>query len=387
MDVVVLGPLSSASTWAFNVVRKILSSQPGKRVYSVFAEEAAAFLSHVPRPYDDCVVKAHALDAAFLALTDSPNCRVIVTTRDPLDIVASAQARFGLEPLRTLRSLSRTVASIRQLPETDRLLHLAYEQGAAQRAGSISQIAKFLGVLLPTGAAERIFEEFRHDNVKALIDARAQSPAHAFHPLPHHTTQWHLGHVSRDARSGDPACAQWKPAVEAAAALVGWRPDDAGKAFVRPELFQYGDHFADDSGRLVYCDGAARHVVYGPYLHLQPGVWEAKLRFHGVDDSPPLRLSLDAYAKIRLATTTLVVAPERAQDVVLRFDHFDHLEPVELRVETVADGRMGKFRFLGAELEHKGVGQRRDYLLSVAEATPEEAAVPFLPLARWFAVR
>jgi hypothetical protein len=253
----------------------------------------------------------------------------------------------------------------------------------------VSQIAKFLGVALSNGASEQIFDEFRNGSVKSLLDARAQSPAHTFHPLPHHATQWHLGHVGADgaARARESACARWKPVIEAAAPLVEWRPGDSGEAVVKPEMFQYADHLAEESGSLIYCDGSGRHVVYGPYLHLQPGVWDVKLRLCGVDDSPPLRLSLDAHAKFRLATTTVVVAPERPLDVILRFDHFDHLEPIEFRIETVSDGRMGKFRFLGAELTRKGDGQMRDYLTSVSEATPAKSRVPVSPLARWAGLR
>ena len=105
MLIITLGTQASASTWAFNVVRQLLAIHHPASI-SGYAEQGLELVRQLQAGAPHAVFKAHTLDLIMFNLVVATQAKVIVTSRDPRDVLVSPQERFGLELGVTARNLS-----------------------------------------------------------------------------------------------------------------------------------------------------------------------------------------------------------------------------------------------------------------------------------------
>jgi hypothetical protein len=338
------------------------------------ASEANIFLANVPHIYDYAVIKTHYLDRAFINYMVARQPKIILTCRDPFDTIVSFSRRFKVEYIDVLRNITNTIASVHEIVDCQDVMTLSYEERFTDSPETLGELAEFLDIAVDPLKLSEIFAEFSGDNVQALLETRSGKGENAFFPLALHKTQLHPRHLGdRSLGVGSAVLSpEFKQSALQVLATCAVPPYEYGSvagsvSHWRPSLFSYHEHFDGESEYIVLCDGAGRHVVWGPYVHIHPGIWRATIRLHGVEDSPPLLLRLEVVSKYSVAASTAVVKPGEAAETTLEFDHFDHLDPLEFRIESIPDGRIGKFKFLGVVLQYMGPGAGADYRLAVKD--------------------
>lgn len=362
MLVITLGTIASGSTWAFNVVRALFA-QSRPNAVSLSAGDASDLFNNVPAGSHDVIVKAHYLDRWLLTLASLFEAKIVVTTRDPRDSLVSQRERFGATLQEAIRDLSRSSATLAMIDGSLPLLNLRYEDRFMDDVTTVERIASFLE--LPVGKAERdlIFDENRPEAVARKVDrwlSLGKLKALGFDE----TSHWHEGHV------GDGECGKWRQrlAPDDQEAVIGALGSDLShfeppkSIFWSPKLFTYFDERSGADTETFECRGEEQPFFWGPYQHLPAGRWRIAPRIELEGQDCPITVRIDTFIPvpgrdvIALRIINLPAAsPER---LVMEFDHHDHLEPLELRLSAIADGRCGRIRFRGADLSWLGPSER-----------------------------
>lgn len=353
MIIVALGSYSSGYTWIFNVIRSIISSISDKSI-SFYSDNSNDALHKCSGEPDHVVIKSHSLDQDFFTLIRVSGAKVVVSTRDPRDSYVSLSQRFGYTDAELINQISRSF-TVSALARADlNCLNFIYEDGFTEDPQSIDRIAEYLGIPLDASTSSTIFALHSRDSVKSRVRQLEEQghDAHWFDPATH----WHPGHV------GDGQIGKWRYALSTERAIVlndalsayyDGRYRDAEKILWRSSLF----HFADGrnpvgESELLQATDVDENLVYGPYLFLPPGRWQAQFLLSPSQravSAASLRIdigasgpALDLYAMKKIR-----VSIERKHMPTLEFDHSDHLRPVEARVHAASGGPPTDFYFSG----------------------------------------
>jgi hypothetical protein len=363
MLAITLGTPASGSTWVFNVVRALFAiARPA--AMSLAAGDAADILNNIPIGTEDAIVKAHYLDRAMLTLASLFDAKIIVTTRDPRDSVVSQRERFGASLNDAMADLTRSFSSIAMLDPSVAALTLRYEDRFMDTGDTIADIAHFLSVSVSRLEIDRILKELRPERVTRKIDRWLPS-AKTRNRDYDSESHWHAGHV------GDGESGKWQQRLEpdAQGAVMGaLRPHMSGdwrEGIVEwsSKLFHRDERC---SGIELECEGEERGLIWGPYLHLPAGRWRVTPRIESCSPSQPISIRVDTFIPvagrevIALRVVNLPVSSE--ERMIMEFDHYNHLEPVEIRIASIADGRRGRIMFSGVELRWLGKSERLDFL-------------------------
>jgi len=385
--VLISGPYSTASTWVYNVVSSIYSSFVAEESFALYAGDASYLLANTPLRFDNLIIKAHFFDNNLIRVLTRFDTRIIVTSRDPADIVVSYHRRSNNEILHIIRDISRSWASITEARTLFPALTLRYENCFTSTRSSLDAITSFLGREVSDSKLDAIFENHQIDTLRKSLSSENSDHALSITHSPDHKTQWHLDHIG-DGRVGKgkeilpstlvqslshafwahPAshsihakCKSFTGREMAHSTLVD-QPVEGSICWTAP-LFSYGDDRREiGAGAVIACDGGERYLVYGPYLYLQTGVWRAYLKINSLNSSPPLRLRVDVMDGFSIVAKTILINGNAVFTPELEFDHIDHLTPLEIRIISIPDGRSGSFVFSGAELVRLGPTNHADRL-------------------------
>jgi len=368
MLIIALGSIASGSTWAFNVARLLLKNARSN-THSLSSAEAIELLNNIPSGPGDVLVKAHWIDQPFVSLASLSHARIIITTRDPRDSFVSHRERFGAALQEAVRDLSRTSATLGMLPLTARTLWLKYEDGFTDDPETVARIASFLDLNLDGAILRSIYDELRPERVARAIDravARGSMEEHGFDD----STHWHLSHV------GDGGCGKWRHRLQPddQEAVIGALGTDFSTGetsptiFWSPKLFTYYDERAGTSEEWLSCNGEEQPLIWGPYLHLVAGRWQIRPLVRLEDEDQPVTIRVDTFIPVPgrdvlalRAVSLPVTSPDR---LTMEFDHHDHMDPIELRISSIGDRRIGSLRFSGVELTRLGPSERRQRIIA-----------------------
>jgi hypothetical protein len=220
------GMYASGSTWAYNVMRALVTAQSAAGVTARFANTAAD-LAGMGDAAKDHVIKTHDLPDDAAALLHAAKPRVVVTIRDPRDAVASLMTYQHYPFQLALDATARSARFVTAVAERTGALLLRYESGFPDELATVDRIAAAIGIPPDPAAHEAAFASFRRDAVERFIGGLESLPqAHhdprsgdVFDP----ETQWHKHHAGRTGEVG-----RWRgklmigqpAAIEAA--LAGW---------------------------------------------------------------------------------------------------------------------------------------------------------------------
>jgi len=359
--VLTVGTQASASTWVFNVVRAIFTLYRPEAL-SDMAERGAYALRCLGRGAQDVVFKAHTVDQDLINLALLAEAKVIVTSRDPGDILVSQADRFGYDFKLAAAHLSHSLASIASLPPELDVLYLRYEDGFFDSISTVFDIANFIETPVSSAEAEAIAASLTSSAIASHIDDWMTINGVTDGSHWEADTHWHPGHLGdgkvgkwRDRLSND----QQNAMASALAPLdVGQRWSDHAIVW-QPELF----HFTPIEGTHdLEVDGRSRPLVHGPYFHLPAGLWRMTPLLEIVSGGP-LCVKIDVFTLadgrgvLELKTVTLPTS--HLGRLACEVDVVDHGHPLELRIESAADGQKGRLRFLGVRLEQVGESDGR----------------------------
>jgi len=196
--VLAAGLYGSGSTWAYNVVRRLLDDAPG-----AFADQDVD-LPDTAAEAPVLVVKSHLPDASMRAFVRQRGVPVVLTVRDPRDALASMRQRFAVPHLDLRQALVVSADRLCALVEACAPLVLRYEDGFTRTSGTVRRIADFLGVTVSAPRVDAIHDGLLPSRVAADIATLSAEGAFGEDPGPlaaDPLTQWHAGHVG-DGRVG-----------------------------------------------------------------------------------------------------------------------------------------------------------------------------------------
>ena len=366
MLVIALGTIASGSTWAFNVARGVFARVRPQAV-SLSVGHASDLLANISPDFRDVIVKAHFLDNWLLTLAALFQAKVIVTTRDPRDSLVSQRERFGATLHEAVTDLTRSAATLATLHESVPVLRLRYEDGFMNRPETVERIAAFLELPIDRGEAGCIFDEYRAENVTRAVD-RWQSTGKLKETGYEAATHWHEGHV------GDCVSGKWRQRLrsddqEAVMGAVGSDLLDSAipeEIYWSPKLFTYFDERSGSSAEMLNCNGEEQALLWGPYQHLPTGHWRISPQITLDTPAQPLSIRVDTFIPVQgrevLALRVINLPASSPERLVMEFDHYNHLDPIELRISSIGDCRQGRITFRGAELKRLGPSERTECL-------------------------
>jgi hypothetical protein len=202
-----LGMYASASTWTFNVARRILGEVPGAPALSIFM---ANHETTIPPSNPGAVqlIKSHEIeDSRLLAELARRSARIIVTVRDPRDAVASmmaAQPTHSFE--HALDLVARSAMLCREFAADQRTLLLDYESRFFERPEVVADLARHMACQVEVCAAREIFDALMRTEVEKYIANLPGLPGVLENPesgdLLDPVTHWHSHHAGRTGEIG-----------------------------------------------------------------------------------------------------------------------------------------------------------------------------------------
>jgi hypothetical protein len=204
MIVLCNGMPRSASTWSFNVCRRLFQLlRPQDSLCARYDENIAEVVDPLMGAYDHLVLKSHSLDERGRELCLSGQAVAIYTHRDPFDATCSIMAMFGRSFEDALESVRQSL-DLREFHQANGHAHVvAYDSIRNAPLEAIVGIAQHLG-LNPSGdQLDRIVRETSIDAMRAIADQVAtgrgavRTPKSMYDP----ETHVHRNHI-RDGGSG-----------------------------------------------------------------------------------------------------------------------------------------------------------------------------------------
>lgn len=323
------------------------------------------------------VFKTHSPDQDLLNLAIITRAKIIVTSRDPRDVLVSQQERFGEDFRSATCNLARSLVAIASLPPIAETLHLRYEDGFTANLQTVRLIADFIDVPATADECAMIFEFMSSSAVASrILNWMTANPARDPKEWDS-ATHWHPTHI------GDGVIGKWHerlPQAQADSAEGALLPFDVGRDWRKSEIFWRADLFhgsiAEDGIISVEVDGTARTAVYGPYLTLPVGRWriDPLIKASAME---PITVKLDAitisgtHETLELKTVTL--PGSSMERIALEIDVVDHTHAMEVRLSTIEGGPHGNLLFSGVRLRYIGE--------SLACRTPSivQASLPSTP--------
>ena len=201
---------SSASTWLFNVVRKVTEAlNPDRQVAAGFVFSPANFA--VARdPVRLAIIKSHETEPAAADELGRVATSIFVSIRDPLDAIASLMTYQGHSFDKALELVEASARLCGRFAHDPRTVLLRYESGFVDDPGTPPLIASQLGGTLVPQDQDRIFGETRREAVEQYIRGIDKMPTTLWSretgDYLDPATHWHRHHANRTGEVGRWQC-------------------------------------------------------------------------------------------------------------------------------------------------------------------------------------
>ena len=201
-----LGMYASGSTWVFNVLLLVAQAlAPDRPRVSKFVSSAAD-LGNLEAGERLVFVKTHDTDKAAAAALEKVARLIVVSIRDPLDVVASAVQYQRMPFAKALAITEASALQCARFAADKRALLLRYESGFVDDPTTLDRIAARMGGVLAPAERARIFAATRRDEVERYIATIPKKPGVLIHrptgDLLDPATHWHTHHAGRTGEVG-----------------------------------------------------------------------------------------------------------------------------------------------------------------------------------------
>ena len=157
----------SGSTWAFNVVVKLLQSGgPNQRIYGAHTDLQDVVLGSLEPAWEHVVIKTHSLDTKSRVLSAAGGSKAIYTWRDPYDAVVSTMRMFGYSFEKSLASIRSSIDLWRFHKATATALIVSYRSITHDPARTIEAIGAELGLTLSKSVVDQTLSETSFETMK-----------------------------------------------------------------------------------------------------------------------------------------------------------------------------------------------------------------------------
>ncbi|MBV9828145.1 MAG: hypothetical protein JO001_21130 [Alphaproteobacteria bacterium] len=266
------------------------------------------------------VFAARQPDAGLLRALQAPEARFLVAIDDPTHAVAAIIAETGENPKRAVRAIANSCALFTQFAQLPGAM-LLQARGAAEPAQvrqTIDAIVAHLGIHLTAAARTAVTQspELREAAPRTPVEAPLLAPG--------------IAKMMIGALGGYGGLFQ------------GGRLSDI--VWTRDLFLMVGDRSLTEPVELT---GGSRILVFGPYIHLIPGSWRAKVVLGFSDEAAGSVFIVDTYADERqLAAVSMQPAVGGLHTAELSFSvpRFTSMG-IELRVHVTNDQTKGHMAF------------------------------------------
>jgi hypothetical protein len=207
--IMTIGLYSSASTWAFNVVRELMIAQHGEaRVCALYSDLVATVLDNRQALGRYTVWKMHFGEAAWDVFAQLSDPTILLTVRDPRDAILSLVNRFNSPLEASAQSVARCCNRALQCAHAGYPV-LRYEDRFFADPAVVGTIAEYIGAAVDADTRARIFDRYSTGAVRALAAQVEALPAERVKGDPaidlyDEVTQIHRGHI------GDGSVGKWR---------------------------------------------------------------------------------------------------------------------------------------------------------------------------------
>jgi hypothetical protein len=202
--VVCAGLYGSGSTWLFNAVAEILRRKCTVDSIDSFYADDLTEEATTKVNAKIIVVKSHSPNATMVQFIEQSESKVLLSTRDPRDCVASIMQRFWMPFEQSLKLVKESGTALLRLHERCKPLVLRYEDGFTEEIDGLRSIADHVLGAVDEDTVAAVAHQLRPEAVKAKIDELitqgvfdGAAPSAQFEPKTH----WHPRHVG-DLRTG-----------------------------------------------------------------------------------------------------------------------------------------------------------------------------------------
>ena len=338
MIILCLGLPSSASTWAFNIVRALVSTR-NPDTLGVFAETSAAFQQAVLPGTTDVILKAHRLDEALFRVIEASDTPTIITWRDPRDAAVSMAQRAGHDILSEIPAVQRSAACILSLLQLKRknTLVLDYAADYMNRVETIRDIARCLQITPSAALVERLHSSLKTTALRKSLNSWSSKlvPESTFSTHVDLDTHWHKNHI------GDGKSDKWKTIAKDELQLLDESLGGHASAFSggdRPFALQW-DRISwgvYDRRPVEGFDALKSHTRQAP-IYLPRGWWMAELEAKSPSPNDrTFEISVTCAEKL-LARRYVLPVTTRSETVRLLFEHWNPTETIYVRCSGLDD--------------------------------------------------
>jgi hypothetical protein len=197
---------ASGSTWLFNALLKLGEAlAPAMPLESRFVAHARD-VGALGKDARLLLVKSHETDAAAEAALAAAADLVVVTIRDPLDVVASVMQYQNKDFAGALDLAEKSALQCARLAGDARAVKLRYESGFVDDPATLDLLAARLGAVLPPPTRAAIFAATRRREVERQIAALPGKAGVLINKesgdLLDPRTHWHSHHANRTGEVG-----------------------------------------------------------------------------------------------------------------------------------------------------------------------------------------
>jgi hypothetical protein len=322
MIILCLGLPSSASTWAFNIVRALLAPK-NPDMLGVFAETAEAFQQAVPPGTRDVILKAHTLDDVLFRAIEASDSPAIITWRDPRDAAVSMTQRTGIDVRSSATDIQRSAACVLSLMQLKRKNHLTldYADDFMNRIETIRDIAKCLKVPAPPALVDRLFKSLKTDSLRNSLSGWSKSlgAEATFNSHVDMKTHWHKDHI------GDGKSDKWKDIATTDAEMLDVCLGGYAAAFNGddPDIKLLWDRLAwgvYEYRQVEHFDPIKSHTRMAP-IHLPRGWWQAEFEVTTLPAASDRIFEISLTGGDKVLARRLIIASKKAQPLKLTFEH------------------------------------------------------------------
>jgi pyruvoyl-dependent arginine decarboxylase (PvlArgDC) len=209
-----LGMYASGSTWAFNAMLKIAEAlAPDLPRASRFVASEPDVGDLAPGRILLCV-KSHETDPPSEARLAQAAGLIVISIRDPLDVVASGLEYQHCDFPKALDLAIRSARQCARHMADPRAQKFRYESGFVDDPATLDKLAERMGGVLPLAERSRIFAATRRREVERYIAGLPQRPGVLIHrptgDMLDPATHWHTHHSGRTGEVG-----RWKRTLTA----------------------------------------------------------------------------------------------------------------------------------------------------------------------------
>lgn len=222
-----LGMYASGSTWSFNAMLKLAEAMAPEMPRASRFVAYASDLGDLGAGGRLLFVKSHETDAEADAALREAAALIVVSIRDPLDVVASAMQYQNCDFAKALKLTDESARQCARLMADPRALTLRYEAGFIDDPATLALLAARLGGTLAPADRSRIFAATRRREIERYIASLPGRPGVLIHrptgDLLDPATHWHSHHANRTGEVG-----RWRrtltdaQAAEVQARLADW---------------------------------------------------------------------------------------------------------------------------------------------------------------------